>query len=390
VPAVQLREVFRQAEQSGIVRAAHAINAGRMPEVPVRRWDANAFALVDDDGDARGDGDDGDTRDAKTKTVFLEKKTDVLSQNWSGADCVWITLADDSPAGYEGALESLFDGSLPALANLDPARDVQVLTPFRRGPASTSQLNAFLQARLNPPARGRLETRVGDVTLREGDRVLQQRNDYTKEVFNGDLGTVVAVDGDGSVRVVFGAAATGAADDFSDDDDDVSSQSSSKKTSEKKRAADERSAQTARGTPPPVSSDPIARALASLDGGGGREVSYSRAECRDLLPAWALTVHKAQGSEYRAVVLCLANAHRPLLRRELVYTAASRAKEALIVISPPSAMRVAVETVGNDRRCTTLARRLAPLAPEAPSCPATAAVAAAADAAARKKETEEA
>ena len=136
--------------------------------------------------------------------------------------------------------------------------------------------------------------------------------------------------------------------------------------------------------------DPIARALKSLDGGGGREVSYSRAECRDLLPAWALTVHKAQGSEYRAVVLCLANAHRPLLRRELVYTAASRAKEALIVISPPSAMRVAVETVGNDRRCTTLARRLAPLAPEAPSCPATAAVAAAADAAARKKETEEA
>ena len=399
VPAVQLRDVFRQAEQSGIVRAAHAINAGRMPEVPVRRWDANAFTLVDDDGELRDGDARGDARDAKTKTktVFLEKETDVLSQNWSGADCVWITLADDSPAGYEGALESLFDGSLPALANLDPARDVQVLTPFRRGPASTSQLNAFLQARLNPPARGRLETRVGDVTLREGDRVLQQRNDYTKEVFNGDLGTVVAVDGDGSVRVVFGAAATGAADDFSDDfsDDDEASQkkSSSKKTSaleQKRAAADERSARTARGVPPPVSSDPIARALASLDGGGGREVSYSRAECRDLLPAWALTVHKAQGSEYRAVVLCLANAHRPLLRRELVYTAASRAKEALIVISPPSAMRVAVETVGNDRRCTTLARRLAPLAPEAPSCPATAAVAAAADAAARKKETEEA
>ena len=382
VPAVQLRDVFRQAEQSGIVRAAHAINAGRMPEVPVRRWDANAFALVDDDetldgGDAR----ETSARDAKSKS--LEKKTG--GQTWSGADCVWITLADDSPAGYEGALESLFDGSLPKLAGLDPARDVQVLTPFRRGPASTSQLNAFLQARLNPPARGRLETRVGDVTLREGDRVLQQRNDYTKEVFNGDLGTVVAVDGDGSVRVVFGAAATGAADD-----DETSDAASTSTTSEKKRAASGKSGETAEAGPTPTSLDPIARALKSLDGGGGREVSYSRAECRDLLPAWALTVHKAQGSEYRAVVLCLANAHRPLLRRELVYTAASRAKEALIVISPPSAMRVAVETVGNDRRCTTLARRLAPLAPEAPSCPATAAVAAAADAAARKKETEEA
>ena len=136
--------------------------------------------------------------------------------------------------------------------------------------------------------------------------------------------------------------------------------------------------------------DTVARALKAVACGVGREVSYSRAECRDLLPAWALTVHKAQGSEYRAVVLCLANAHRPLLRRELVYTAASRAKEALIVLAPPSAMRVAVETVGNDRRCTTLARRLAPLAPEAPACPATAAVAAAADAAARKREAEDA
>jgi exodeoxyribonuclease V alpha subunit len=63
---------------------------------------------------------------------------------------------------------------------------------MRRGAASTSQLNAFLQAKLNPPGHRKLETRVGDVTLREGDRVLQQRNDYTKEVFNGDLGTVVA------------------------------------------------------------------------------------------------------------------------------------------------------------------------------------------------------
>ena len=164
----------------------------------------------------------------------------------------------------------------------------------------------------------------------------------------------------------------------------MSSQSSSKKTSEKKRAADERSAQTARGTPPPVSSDPIARALASLDGGGGREVSYSRAECRDLLPAWALTVHKAQGSEYRAVVLTLANAHRPLLRRELVYTAVSRAKEVLVVLAPRLALETAVNSVGTNRRNTTLARRLAPLAPSAPSCPATAAIAAAADEAERR------
>ena len=358
VPAVQLRDVFRQAEQSGIVRAAHAINAGRMPEVPVRRWDAAAFALAPA----------AEAADAATRPSPTAAATKTHTEDWTGADCVWITLSDDSPAGYEGALESLFEGSLPALAGLDPARDVQVLTPFRRGPASTSQLNAFLQARLNPPARGKAETRVGDVTLREGDRVLQQRNDYTKEVFNGDLGTVTAVDGDGSVRVVFGAAASEAGG----------------------AAGDSAGGAASAGDEDAASVSPVARAVASLESGVGREVSYSRAESRDLLPAWALTVHKAQGSEYRAVVLCLANAHRPLLRRELVYTAASRAKEALIVLAPPSAMRVAVETVGNDRRCTTLARRLAPLAPEAPACPATAAVAAAADAAARKREAEDA
>jgi exodeoxyribonuclease V alpha subunit len=129
--------------------------------------------------------------------------------------------------------------------------------------------------------------------------------------------------------------------------------------------------------------DTIERALASLKH-GGREVSYTRTDLRDLIPAWALTVHKAQGSEYRAVVLTLANAHRPLLRRELVYTAVSRAKEVLVVLAPRQALETAVNAVGTNSRNTTLARRLAPLAPNAPSCPATAAIAAAADEVERK------
>ena len=188
---------------------------------------------------------------------------DVDDSDWKGADCVWVTLPDDSPAGYEGALESLFNGALPALRGLDPAIDLQVLTPFRRGPASTSQLNAFLQLRLNPPGNGRLEAKVGDVTLREGDRVLQQRNDYTKEVFNGDLGTVVAVDGDGGVRVVFGVGA-GAANNA---------------------AAGGNGSDDGSGDGSGDGCDTIARALESLSS-GGREVAYSRAELRDLIPAW--------------------------------------------------------------------------------------------------------
>ena len=208
VPAVQLRDVFRQAERSGIVRAAHAINAGHLPAVPTRRWDPSTFALAPEGSRAAGAGaaptmpSSNPARDAEAPGARAE----FVGETWDGADCVWVTLPDDSPAGYEGVLEALMSGALPALADVDPASDLQVLTPFRRGPASTSQLNAYLQARLNPPGNGRLETRFGDVTFREGDRVLQQRNDYQKEVFNGDLGTVVAVDGDGSVRVVFGGS----------------------------------------------------------------------------------------------------------------------------------------------------------------------------------------
>ena len=357
VPAVQLRDVFRQAERSGIVRAAHAINAGHLPAVPTRRWDPSTFALAPEGSRAAGAGaaptmpSSNPARDAEAPGARAE----FVGETWDGADCVWVTLPDDSPAGYEGVLEALMSGALPALADVDPASDLQVLTPFRRGPASTSQLNAYLQARLNPPGNGRLETRFGDVTFREGDRVLQQRNDYQKEVFNGDLGTVVAVDGDGSVRVVFGG-------------------------SYKPSDGEDEGATAAGGDIP--RGDTIARAVAS----GGREVSYSRAELRDLIPAWALTVHKAQGSEYRAVVLCLASNHRPLLRRELVYTAVSRAKEVLVVLAPPPALETAVASVGNDRRCTMLARRLAPLAPDAPSCPAQAAIAAAADERSRRTE----
>lgn len=360
VPAVQLRDVFRQAEQSGIVRSAHAINGGHLPVVPTRRFDPAVGDIVETN--------EHDPIDSKLRGTPLAMpfgghgEVTYETQTWDGADCVWVTLPDDSPAGYEGALEALFRGALPALRGLDPTADLQVLTPFRRGPASTQQLNAYLQARLNPPGSGRLETRVGDVTIREGDRVLQQRNDYTKEVFNGDLGTVVAVDGDGGVRVVFGGAAANSkqASDAPEDEHGSNDDASSS-----------------------PNEDTVDRALASLKH-GGREVSYSRTDLRDLIPAWALTVHKAQGSEYRAVVLTLANAHRPLLRRELVYTAVSRAKEVLVVLAPRQALETAVNSVGTNRRNTTLARRLAPLAPSAPSCPATAAIAAAADEAERR------
>ena len=350
VPAVQLRDVFRQAEQSGIVRSAHAINGGHLPVVPTRRFDPAVGDIVETN--------EHDPIDSKLRGTPLAMpfgghgEVTYETQTWDGADCVWVTLPDDSPAGYEGALEALFRGALPALRGLDPTADLQVLTPFRRGPASTQQLNAYLQARLNPPGRGRLETRVGDVTIREGDRVLQQRNDYTKEVFNGDLGTVVAVDGDGGVRVVFGGAAANSkqASESTEDAEDVSNDGSN-------------DGSDASSSP----EDTVDRALASLKH-GGREVSYTRTDLRDLIPAWAPPCTRRRGASIGPWCWTLANAHRPLLRRELVYTAVSRAKEASWC-SPPPALETAVNSVGTNRRNTTLARRPAPLAPERSQLP---------------------
>ena len=276
---------------SGIVRAAHAINAGHLP--PCRRSDGTRRRSRWRRRDRGRRGRAAPTMPRRTPRGRGAWRARGVRRRDVGRRGLRVGDASGRFAGGIRGCSGGVDGALPALADVDPASDLQVLTPFRRGPASTSQLNAYLQARLNPPGNGRLETRFGDVTFREGDRVLQQRNDYQKEVFNGDLGTVVAVDGDGSVRVVFGG-------------------------SYKPSDGEDEGATAAAGDIP--RGDTIARAVAS----GGREVSYSRAELRDLIPAWALTVHKAQGSEYRAVVLCLASNHRPLLRRELVYTAVSR------------------------------------------------------------------
>ena len=266
------------AERHRARRARH--QRGRVPDVPVKAWDPKTHRLRDDvamakatrarsdDLNARGGEDPG----VEASRTFASSSSREIKKGWSEADCVLVTLPDDSPAGYESALESLlFGGALPALAGLDPAVDLQVLTPFRRGPASTTQLNAFLQARLNPPGRGRLETRVGDLTLREGDRVLQQRNDYAKEVFNGDLGTVVAVDGDGSVRVVFGGGAgtSGAG----------SSAGANESTRGENDDADTRSGADSAaggGASPRVVSRTRSRGVRSLRH-GAREVSYSQA-----------------------------------------------------------------------------------------------------------------
>jgi len=282
VPSIALTDIFRQAAASGIVRAAHAINSGAFLPLDIREQrhdvDMNELRIV------------ADAQDVDLPPIDPDLKP----------DCLWVSLPSETNASVEAVLDHILSDILPA-RGFSP-KDLQVLSPMRRGVASTGSLNNWLQTSLNPSCESKKEVTVGgfsgDVTFREGDRVLQQRNDYDKEVFNGDLGVIQRIDTKAGTAIVsFGA-------DF-------------------------------------------------------KEVSYTKGELRDLIPAYAMTIHKAQGSEYRAVVLVMTNAHKPLLRRELLYTGVTRAKELLVIVAPRTALAAAIDTAGKDRRCTGLVDRLA-------------------------------
>ena len=245
VETVFLREVFRQAERSAIIRNAHAVNAGEPPR------------LQNDQGDF----------------YFLCRR--------------------DAQRAVSTVVE-LCQSRLPEKMGI-PVSDIQVLTPTRKGPAGTENLNRLLQEALNPPKPGQPEVRWGDRVYRPGDRVMQTRNDYDilweKEdgtvgsgVFNGDVGHVQAI-------------------------------------------------------------DPAGEWLAILY--EDRKALYSLEMLSEIDLAYAQTVHKAQGSEYPCVVLCAMPSAPGLMVRGVLYTALTRARELLILVGDDAAVR---EMAANDRR----------------------------------------
>ena len=182
---------------------------------------------------------------------------------------------------------------IPGRFGLDPVRDVQVLTPMNRGGLGARALNVELQQRLNPTGQPRVE-RFG-WTYAPGDKVIQLVNNYDKEVFNGDIGRIAAIDPEeGLVQV-------------------------------------------------------------DLD---GRLVDYELGELDELALAYATSVHKAQGSEYPAVVIPLATQHYTLLERNLLYTAVTRGRRLVVLIAEPRALAMAVKRTGSRVRLTRLRERL--------------------------------
>jgi exodeoxyribonuclease V alpha subunit len=188
-----------------------------------------------------------------------------------------------------------------------PADQIQVLTPTKKGGAGTVHLNKLLQASLNPPAPGKKERPFGDFVFREGDRVMQIRNNYDilwkkcdgsavgAGIFNGDIGVIKTIDPQmETVTVVF---------------DD-------------------------------------------------KEADYDFASLNELEPAYAMTVHKSQGSEYRAVVLAAWNGSPYLLSRSILYTAITRARELLIIVGREETIAVMTENAKKNRRYSGLKLRL--------------------------------
>lgn len=215
-----------------------------------------------------------------------------------GRDADFFVMTRTDPDDAKRAIVDLVVRHIPRKFGLDPVRDVQVLTPMNRGALGTAALNEALQAALNPSAPG-LER--GSSTYRVGDKVMQLRNDYDKGVYNGDVGVVLSIDAEeGALVVRFD------------------------------------------------------------DGSGSRDVPYDARSLDELTLAYACTVHKSQGSEYPAVVIPVVTAHFIMLSKNLVYTAVTRGKRLVVLVSDPRAMSAALrrERTASEERKTRLAARL--------------------------------
>lgn len=196
------------------------------------------------------------------------------------------------------AVVELVTRLLPERHGFDPVEDIQVLAPMRRGGAGVEGLNRVLQEALNPPGPGRPELKVSAETVfRVGDKVMQIRNNYQKGVFNGDIGRIRELDAEeGSLLVDFA--------------------------------------------------------------GEAGSVPYDRPDLDELVLSYATTVHKAQGSEYPAVVLALLPEHYLMLQRNLLYTAVTRARRQVTLVGSTKAIAMAVRNNRRERRYTRLAERL--------------------------------
>jgi len=251
LPVAMLSQIFRQSDASDIALMAHQIKEGQLPRLQ-------------------------NPRDGKTDFYFMRQ---------------------DEPEAASQLIVDLVKRRLPAHYGWDPLADIQVLTPMHQGIVGAENLNRLLQEALNPNG---LEMARGERRFRVGDKVMQTRNNYDLDVFNGDIGIVVQARVDVKELVV----------DFD-----------------------------------------------------GEEKTYQAADLDELVPAYAISIHKSQGSEYPCVVIPIMTTNFVMLRRNLLYTGITRGKKLVVIVGQPRAMEIAVARNETSARCTRLAERLSGCAP---------------------------
>ena len=246
VPVVELNEIFRQAKESSIVVSAHMINEGRMPNLRTSQDKLDDF-------------------------YFIEQEDPQKVVEWI------ITLVKER---------------IPRRFGFDPLADIQVLTPMHRGIVGGINLNTELQKALNPGVEGLI--RMGRL-YKVNDKVMQIANNYDKEVYNGDIGRITAIDTEAQAVTV------------------------------------------------------------AID---NREIPYDFSEMDELVHAYAVSIHKSQGSEYPAVVIPILTQHYILLQRNLLYTGVTRGKKLVVIVGTKKAMAIAVGNNKTEKRYTLLSERM--------------------------------
>ena len=245
IPVVKLDKIFRQARESRIIINAHRINGGKMP----------------------------------------------LSQN-PGENSDFFFIEQEDPEQVLNTILDLAGKRVPEYFGLDPMNDIQVLTPMHRGVVGAGNLNLALQNRLNQNTQG---IERGNRTFRLGDKVMQIKNNYDKEVFNGDMGRIVRLEPETREVII------------------------------------------------------------SFE---GRELPYDFMDLDEVILAYAVSVHKSQGSEYPAVIIPILIQHYMLLQRNLIYTAVTRGKKLVILVGTRKALAIGIRNDKTLKRYTLLEKRL--------------------------------
>lgn len=332
VPCARLTKVFRQAKESKIISYAHQINKGSVPKIDSpfhhpKLWEEKEDCLFVDSEEATQEQlrfisrvkrnylrekEEELLQAAEPEELYLQSQELSIPDKFGHVDLERLIQADTHSEelqevlkrvhpwsslhwGYSAVdmVEKLYKHIIPKYYGSDT--EIQILTPMSKGSLGTHNLNAVIQQAVNPAGPGKVQLTLGGRTFREGDRVIQRRNNYDLNVFNGDIGRILSID-----------------------------------------------------------SENISCLISYTAGKETKEVAYEKEDLTEIDLAYAITIHKSQGSEFEAVILPLVNQHFTMLFRNLIYTGLTRARKLAVFVGSRTALKTSVNKQNTALRQTAL------------------------------------